>query len=724
MAVGQGNPLEFKDLFGVSHTEPSVTGLIELQTTEVVRPTPVNDLILLSPFRSGQPGVLKRFRQMSSLASYHDPDGTGDQGVALARATKSPFGDDGVFGSADVLTLRTDRATQSSREVSNGGTKLFSIKTGDYGFQTQRSRGLIVTNTDGSKSITLRDDTRVFKSPALGRLFQLQYTGTGSPVRLSILLGSGSLRYLGQAHDGDFIEINGITLEFDDGGGVSGSSVAVLIGGSTALTYDNFVAAVNDHVPGVTANRVSATSDVFFSAPEAGLLFVDGDGTVTRRNPPVTFGKAARLFTVLGSERDVDLALTAGAFRTVDAVIVHFNSLPDYSAKIIGNTNKFLPANEIDAVLNQDIETAAYNVTGFVSAMVDWVTGKTKGQYVVDLGVNDGTYDSETLSGAVYGLVPDADARYIQFTGGISPAVVMADIEAALNNVGSQVERGGILLIDTDDPVVMALTVEFIDEQRALGKWFRAFFGAQPGLQPEDYITIAGSLDSSRVRLVCQRVGVFTDNETKIQFLDPIFLAAALAGGSAGNQPFKNPLTNKRLRFAALHDDDSFDEPTRASLLEGGVTIVKKEFDRLVVTLAVTTSRDPDRRMPRIMSEVDTVDQVDADMRQAFLPFRGKWANLNLAAAVFTVGNAVLNFYSDPKQGALVGGEDQQGNPVPPWSWQEPAFVLFAGVLTLDYQINIGGELDHVSEHGRAEYTRIVGQVPGGATSLQTVVPA
>jgi len=195
-----------------------------------------------------------------------------------------------------------------------------------------------------------------------------------------------------------------------------------------------------------------------------------------------------------------------------------------------------------------------------------------------------------------------------------------------------------------------------------------------------------------------------------------------MAGGSAGNRPYVNPLTNKRLRFAGLHEDDSFDLLTRESLLEGGITVVKREEDRIVVALHVTTSHDPDRRMVRIASEIDTVDSIDSDMRAAFLPFRGKWANANIGARVIGVGGGVLNFFA--REGATTAGVDETGTARSAWNWGNPPFVIDAGVLKLAYQVFIGGELNHISEHGQAEYQRLVGSLGGGGVAeLSTAVP-
>lgn len=222
--------------------------------------------------------------------------------------------------------------------------------------------------------------------------------------------------------------------------------------------------------------------------------------------------------------------------------------------------------------------------------------------------------------------------------------------------------------------------------------------------------------------MVVQRFGIFRPDTRSIDYLHPIFFAAALAGAAAGNRPFVKPLTNKRLRFAGLHPDDSLPVETREALLEAGITVAKQEADRLVVALAVTTSRDPDRRMARIMSEVDTVDLIDSAVREAFLPFRGQWADRYITGRVTgTLAKVLQEFVDD---GALVAGTSVEGEFVPAWRFPtDPPFVINAGTVELAYQVYIGSEIDHIDAYGRATYQRLVGDVSGGTLDRAVTVP-
>ena len=715
------NPLAFQDLFGRVHVEPSVTGLMLLQTVEPVRPGTFNDLILVSAFRSGAPGVLRRFGSLSALEDAHDPDGNADQGVALARTSKAPFGDDGMFGSADILTVRVGTPTSASTTVNNSSTSLFTITTADAGLHTNRHRRKLIAGTiANTKKLTLQDDKRVFIKDNLGPVLSLQYTGDASTALMTLRRTTCTIIYTAQPTDLDVITVNGVGFEFESVGGVTPPNVLVTIGASEDITFASLLTAIEANCPGVTGVLTVGTNTlVLTGADEVGVFGVEtlDSGTVyTVANG----GNAKYLTTTLAGDQsdgsaDIGIPLTDPLFKTVDQLANYIQQQNGYTASVDQNNNNFIASTSIDPVVGSDIKSAAVTLYAYVATIVDWINVNTRGNYVAAI--------------VEEGLEPDEDTVDVFFAGGNTPATTFAEWETALDLIASEIELGGILLLDTSDEAVMAAAVTFIQEQQTLGKFFRAYFGAgshvgdAESLRIAQWLQLSGSLDSRRVRLTCQRMGVFVPGGT-ISYLAPIFLAAALAGGAAGNSPWINPLTNKRLRFAGIHIDDAFGVDTRESLLAGGITVVKKERDTLKVALHVTTSHDPDKRMPRVASEADTADTIDANMRQAFLQFRGKWAGSDIGARVFGVGTRVLEFFSSPQQGALVKGTDAVGASVPPWRFDNPAFTLDAGVLKLFYTVYMGGELNHISLLGKAEYQRIVGTLGGGQAEITTSVSA
>lgn len=715
------SPLGFNDLFGNVRVEPSVSGIILLQTVEPVRPGTFNDLILVSPFRSGAPGKVNRFSSLTALENNHDPDANGDQGVALARTSKAPFADDGMFGSADILTVRPGTPTQATTTLKSTSTNVVTIKTADYGLQANTAtRKLTAGTLANSKKLVLADTKRSYTGDNLGPMLSLQYTGNGSAAVANLYRTQGVITYTSQVADEDTIEVNGVTFEFDTPDGVTSGNVAVALGASDDATFANLVTAIIANCPGVTAVQSTAAGTVTVTtlSTDAGVYIVEGTDSGNAFSV-ANSGDVRVLAVTLTGQSDgsapLSLPLNNAQFNTIDGLVNFINAQNGYSASVLPTANGFLASNALDPIANDtDVKTAAVTLTAYEEAIVDWVNTSTQGNFIA--------------TGAASRLEPDADTAAVAFTGGGIAAIVFADWEAALDLIASEVEFGGILLLDTDDPAVMAATVTFISEQRALGKFFRAYFGldshtgeASVNDRIDKWLQVTGALDSTRVRVTCQRMGVFESGGT-IRYLHPVFLAAALAGGAAGNLPWVNPLTNKRLRFAGIHDDDSFTREQRERLLSGGVTVVKRENDVTVVALHVTTSRDPVKRMTRIASEVDVVSLIEANVREALLQFRGRWSGSDIGSRVFGVVQRVLDFYAAPAQGALIAGTDEQGAAVPPWRFDDPPFVLEAGVLRLNYQIFIGGELNHISHLGRAEYQRVVGSTGGGSSELSASV--
>lgn len=706
------SPLAFTDLYGFLHEEPSVTAQTDIQTIEPVRPVgPSNDLIVLSPFRSGKPRVLSaRQRTMAASRNLHDPDRNNDQGVALIAVARAAFADQNVNGAADVLTVRVDNATAAKTVLLAGAVSLVEIASADYGAHTNRSKAILEVGTTVGKKLTLTDGIRVFAGDNLGSLLTVQYTGNGSAATASIIQATGQISYTGQPADVDKITVNGKIFEFESAGGVGVGNVAVTIGADADATFENLRVAILANVNGVTSATLSTATNVLtIVAPEVGVTLVETLDSGAAFAVAHAF-PSARLVTAVTGPTDgsesLDIPLTTSSFKSLERLVAYLNQQVGYVATISPYANKFLLSAGLDPVSAVNIKAAPVTLTGYNAAIVDWVQTRTRGNYTaVELARSE----------------PD-EATYL-FTGGTTPGIVVADWEAALNVVGAGVERGGVLLINSDDPAILAMAMAFIVEQRSAGKWFRAYGGLPAATTATTALQITSTLDHSRMRVTMQRVGVFADGGT-IEYLHPVFLAAALAGGACGNLPYVNPLTNKRLRFVGVHEDDSFDLTTRETLLSGGVTVVKREEDRTVVALHVSTSRDPDKRMTRIASEIDTVDTIEQALREAFLPFRGKWAGVDFGARVYSVGGRVMDRFV--REGAISPGVDDAGVPVPAWRWVGAGWVYSAGVLALDLQFFIGGELNHVSIHGSAEYQRIVGQLGGGGglQSLKTQIPA
>lgn len=821
------SPLSFQDLFGRVHIEPSVTGLILTQQKESPRAINPNDIIMLADFRSGAPGVLRRFSSVGAVRNTHDPDNNADLGVALLGATRDPFGDDGVFGSADFLTVRVGAPTPATSQIKNGSTSLLTITTGDYGRQTNRCKRLFTEETDVADTfkLVLRDENntkRIFTGRHLGPLFSVEYTGDAGGCDVSVRGEAGRITYTGQPTEGDSIIVNGVEFEFDsafadiaytgqpadadtlsitaggttkvyefdDDDAVTGTNIKVTIGATAADTYTALGVAITANqasivqapasghlvlkqyttgvsmtdaasnatvtntagvsgtnvpviIAGITANTYAAllaaiesncglsvvqtSGQLNMSSDEMGVVLIAG-AALANATVSATGTRATVLALTLTGADPTDgsqswvFPLTISSYATVTQLVAQINSKAQFKASLPAyeTTNPFMASTALD-LLEPTSCTMAKVLYGYAAAIADWVNSRTQGNY-------SAVVDNQNLT-------PDEDTVEVAFSGGTSPAAVtITDYTDALDVVGSEVQLGGIIITDTTDEAVMAAIVAFIADQQARGKWFRAFFGTDPyanlgtaTVRAAKFGQIASGLDASRGRLVCQRMGVFGTGGA-ISYVSSLYLAATMAGGAAGNLPYINPLTMKRLRYADVHPDDRFDETTREALIQAGVTVVKREGTSRVVSLAVTTSQDPSRRMNRVMSERDTVDEIDANVRQAFLPFRGKWANLSLAATVPGVMKAVLDRYV--RAGAISKGIDpDSGRAVPAWEGlpigpNGESWILNQGVLQIRYRIYVPGELNHISLAGFAEYVALAGSIGGSVAELSTTIPA
>jgi hypothetical protein len=705
------NPLSFTDVFGKRHSEPSVTSFVEIQVDEPSSGDLENDLIIISDFRSGAPKILKRNRSLADLANRHDPYRNEDPGVAMARISKSAFADRDVFGAADILTIRVNPATNAKLNVVAGAVDLIEIARADYGSHTNGPGAAIASGSVKGKKITLTNQVGApFVGDNLGELVTVQYTGDASTASLSILHALGKVTYTGQVADADKVTVATATqtkvFEFDSNAAVTGGNIAVTIGADADATFANLAAAIVANLDNVAASADAANNTVLIDASEAGVALTETLDS-TNKFAVVHVFPAARLKVTLAGDQtdgsaDLSIALKLSGYNSIDRLANYINSQLGYTANVDPYADKFIASIGLDPVTGVNVKAAPVSLSGYNAAIVNYVNTKTRGNYIA----------TELARG-------EPDDQSLNFAGGTTPPATASDWEDALNVIGADIPVGAIICPNTDDPAIFAMIAAFIEEQRTNGKWFRAFFGAAPGLTPAQYDTIAGAIDHERARLYVQRPGVFKPNEG-IDYIHPVYMAAAVAGGAAGNRPFEKPLTNKRLGFAGLHPDDYFDEVTRESLLESGITVAKRENDLLVVALAVTTSRDPDRRMVRIMSEIDTVDLIDTNVRQEFQSFRGIWSSSNIDALVRGTIQRVLQQYVGT---ALVPGVDLNGDPVPPWRLGTPPYTIEAGLLKIAYQIFIGSEINHVSITGRATYQRIKGEVSGTLVDLSTAIP-
>ncbi len=695
------SPLSHINLFGDRNVEPSVTTFTDVETEEQLRIDEVNDLIVVSPFRDGKPLTLRRFRESADAQAVHDPTRTGDQGVALIRTAKDSFADRNIFGAPTIVTVRPNPATPATAVIDDGAsTDLIRVTRLAYGTHANGPGVTIGAGSTEGKKVTI---TSTFGAPLigdnLGLLLSVHHTGTAATATIRILSAVGIIDYPGQPADGQTITVTtrGETFifEFDDDASVTGGNTSVTIGGSAAVTYGSLATAIGS-VAGLTATHDTDEDRITIDAPDDGVvLATTAVGVTVTLMPP-----AARLVTVLDGTVDLNLPLAESALASIDKLANYINNQLDYTASVRPTVNKFLPSTGLDPLAATNVSAAPVILGGYNTAILDFINTRTRGRYLAEELGPRGEPDEATFS----------------FAGGTTPPATITDWENALDTIEAG-QAGGIILLDTDDTAVFVLVRTWLEEMRSAGRWFRCFAGVTPGLSDAAVDQIAAGVDHERFRLTWQRPAILGTGGG-LEYLHPVFIAAGVAGGVAGNQPYENPLTNKRMRFVGLHENDRRNKTEREAMIEAGLITLKEETvgggKQVVVSLAVTTSRDTSKRMPRIQAEIDTVDQIDQSVRDAFQPYKGRWTDSEIVARAKATLSRVLQEFVD--RGALVqGSRDGEVQP----AFQIISVTVSAGALAMKFQIRIGGELNHIDVEGFANYARIEDRVAEREINVQ-----
>lgn len=684
------SPLSHINQFGNRNVEPSVTTFTDVETNEQLRIDPVNDLIIVSPFRDGKPLTLRRFRETADLEAVHDPSRAGDQGVDLAKVAKDGFSDRNIFGAPVLVTVRPNPATPATAILEDGGgNDLIRVTRLVYGSQANGPGIAIAAGSTEGKKVTI---TSTFGAPLigdnLGTLLSVHYTGDASTALISVLHAFARIAYTAQPTDEAIVTVTtggtAFVFEFDDDDTITPGRVAVEIGADVDESMANLAAAIGQHAS-LAVTQDAANNRLTIDATDEGVVVTTTvvGATITLLPP------AARLRVVLNGDQtdgsqDLDLPLTEASLSSVDELAKHINQQLGYTATIRPTANKFILSTGLDPLTSTNVKASAVVLAGYNAAIVDWITNRTRGRYLAEeLGPRG---------------IPDETAY--SFAGGTTPPATINDWNNALDAIDAG-QPGGIILLDTDDTAVFALCRTWLEEMRSAGRWFRVFAGAEAGLTDAAYDTIAAGVDHERFRLTWQRplrLGA------TVETLHPVYFAAAMAGGAAGNLPYVNPLTNKRIGggIVGIDDRDRRTKTEREAMIEAGLITFKREQDQTLVVLAVTTSRDSKKRMVRIMSEIDTVEQIDQAVRDRFQGFKGRWTDSELTARARAALQEVLQEFVD--RGALVSSR-VDGALVP--AYQILAVSVSAGALTVKFQVLVGGELNHVDAYGFANYARI-----------------
>lgn len=289
-----------------------------------------------------------------------------------------------MFGAADILTVRVNRADRASAVLVGGGQQLVRIWSSDWGMRGNSSTAVVGLGTTTGRRVSLSDGQRTYVGDNLGPLFTVQYIGAGTQCVMTVRRAQARISYVGNPSEGGSITINGVRFEFRVSGSGQPGSVVVPIGATPADTYAAFAAAVSEHVPGVRALASPDDAVVELEAPEEGLRVTS---SYLIGQQLLSYGRTVALTTSVSgaSGEDLFLRFTVPAMATVGALVDAINrfapagSGPVYRATLLPTADRFLPSTEIDPVVEQPIRADAYTVTGFAGAITQFVNTRTRG---------------------------------------------------------------------------------------------------------------------------------------------------------------------------------------------------------------------------------------------------------------------------------------------------------------------------------------------------------
>lgn len=438
-------------------------------------------------------------------------------------------------------------------------------------------------------------------------------------------------------------------------------------------------------------------------------LWYDNDGGAATATLTITAaapGNATRLQVVLADAVPgtvpVDLDLTTAEFDTVAKVVAFINAQAGYTATPDTTDVDLatLPSSQMDAVANQVIHGAdagmAVTIEAKLGAMVEWINTN-----VTRIGPIPGVVASRAGANSVN--APAAVAAFVTFAGGSQPATVLADYEAALARLEEAELTSGVLFVDTDDATIQAALLEWMGEQDAQGRVWRAAFGMPAATTDAAAKAYAKRVDRTRVVLLHQRL---TDIDAPTVERAPYLWAAAVAGMIAGMTPAVDAqsavLTGKRIRAATIAQLDRRKLPDREALLKAGVVVFREEGGAVVISTAVTTDQgnDPDlgnTRVARLLSESVVVDLIRLSVRDAVRPLNVAWATPQYVQTVKAAVRATLAGWE--RAGVITAGRDPTTGELRP-AFDPPKVRVDNGATFISLSVGMAGEVDHIRIDG------------------------
>ena len=345
------------------------------------------------------------------------------------------------------------------------------------------------------------------------------------------------------------------------------------------------------------------------------------------------------------------VTLTAGAdvqdiqladFSTVGALADKINSLGNYTATVLDNSDNQPTFNGLDYANAMSVKTA-FTVRADLQAVVDFFNG-----YASDLVV--------ATRSATAGSVP-VNVPYTFLAGGTDGNTTVADWTDALTALRAK-DVQWIAAMSGDAAIHALVDTHCQFASTTLRKERRAIVGTALGTTDAQALAAAKALNSKRTSVV--HIGVWDYNAAGKLTLYPAYLTAAMiAAGFAGSNP-GTPMTNKTLNVRGVERDLLNPTDTDALLL-GGVLPVENTPTGYKVVQSITSWLGDSKYNNREQSCGAALDYTVRSVRDALDPLRGQKNNPILMSRAASIAKSTLTELAKDEPagvGVLAGDDD------------------------------------------------------------------
>lgn len=677
------NPLLFVDLNGAGHIEPSISLRSTFDESTAKRFVATNDIVLISAFEGGAPGILVPYINTQELRQIYDPENLSILGTDLTKYLDAPSGDINVRGAYRIYALRLGTPTQGSLILqSSAPANVLTLTSKDYGLYVNKNSVEIATGTIAGKRVTLRFRQELLTLDNLQNQLHLAYTGNGSVATLTITRAADKATRLQTTLTG--ATDGSISLDLD----LTQDAFATL---QQLVTYINgqngYRCIMNRYGQALLASsELDAVSAATIRTPTALAIHYVGAGSACT----MTTTNAALNTTVTGGPggEALTIDLTTAATDTLGELVAYIESLAAYTCTLGPNADMDASCNALlTNVTTQDIRTSTYNLTAQAGKM-DYVSQAALGSILYAINTRSPRIMAMRVAGAT---AAPANLAQTFLAGGTTPTPVLNDWLNALEAIAREDFAGAMLFPVSTDPVVQDAVLAWVKDQHdTYGNAFRTFFGAPDNMSQADMKTLALGYNSTFATLLTQPILA----PNGLAELAPLYSAAMLCGAAAGTLPTQ-PLTKMVLRARGLPARAKYNTPAREDLLSNGVCVLREDKGvGVVVALANTTSLSIDR-IDRMLSESMARDTIEQRVKVYVKPLIPRWAQSNLIPIIKGAVRDALQSLTD--EGVLSTGINAQGRILPAYL---PATIhLQGGVLSIVVHVLIGGEIDHVDCH-------------------------